>query len=212
MRPTPREVSGTGFGPSLRLTGFRIVRTVETGLGLFAVLVGFAVVGFLDAEVPALLFWLAVTLLLLGLHELAGGIFATSRGTVLRILEAAAGLATGVLAFLVAVFPGFGVATLIGFLFLGLFSFGASQIGVGLAEASMPPWSRGYLMAVGWLNLLPGPVLELMPGQPRLTFVLLASVALVVDGIALVMIGGNQGSKGTESVGRVPYRRGPSLK
>ncbi|HYY48712.1 MAG TPA: hypothetical protein VFA17_08535 [Thermoplasmata archaeon] len=170
------------------------MRTLETGLGLFAVLVGFAVLGFLDADVPALQFWLAATLLLLGLRELARGI--ASLRTLLGIFEAGAGLTTVVLAFLVAVFPGFGVATLFGFLFLGLFAYGGSQIGVGLSEASMPPWSRGYLMAVGWLNLLPGPLLQLMPGQPRLTFVLLASVALVVDGIALLVVAGGTVDRG----------------
>jgi uncharacterized membrane protein HdeD (DUF308 family) len=166
---------------------WRRTRLFDWTVAGISLLAGFTIAATLSADIPIHLVLLGIALMALGIREIALGVTSTGRTLPIRALKAAAGVASTGLGFLVAVFPSFGVATLIWFLFLGLFGFGAAQIGNGLAGAHLPPWLRGYFVAIGMFNLLLTPFLLIAPGRPRITLVLLLAVAVVANGIAIIV-------------------------
>jgi uncharacterized membrane protein HdeD (DUF308 family) len=166
---------------------WRRTRAFDWTVAGINLLAGFTVAASLSSDIPIHLVLLGIALMALGIREVALGVTSIGRTLPIRGLEAAAGVASTSLGFLVTVFPGFGVATLIWFLFLGLFSFGAAQIGNGLTGTQLPPWLRGYFVAIGTFNLLLTPFLLLAPGRPRITLILLLSAAVVANGIAILV-------------------------
>jgi uncharacterized membrane protein HdeD (DUF308 family) len=164
---------------------------VISGIDLVA---GFAVVASLSADLPTHMVILAIAIMALGIREVAIGVRSPDRTIPIRVIDVTSGLAATNLGFLVAVFPGFGGSTRIWFLFLGLFGFGAAQIWNGLEGKQLRPWLRGYLVAVGMINLLLTPFLLLAPGRPQVSLVLLLSAAVVVDGVAII-VGGWRGRR-----------------
>jgi uncharacterized membrane protein HdeD (DUF308 family) len=212
----PRRVGpSTGKDPSVHRTtvlGPRTLesvlgpRTLESVLGAFSIAVGFGLMAFPNADVLAVLFWSATVLVLFGIRGITTGIARSSQRRAIRVLEGVSGVAILGLGFVVSVFPGFGVANLFGFLYLGLLAFGVAHVGVGVGRADLPPWFRGYLVSVGTLNGLLGPILVLTPGQPRLVLILLAAVALVVNGVAVAVSARVMHREARKSVGAPPIR------
>jgi len=166
---------------------WRRTRAFDSVVAGISLLAGFTIAASLGADIPISLVLLGIALMALGIRGIAVGVTSTGRTIPFRALEWATGVASTGLGFLVAVFPSFGVATLIWFLFLGFFSFGAARLGNGLAGAHLPPWLRGYFVAIGMFNLLLTPFFVLAPGRPRITLVLLLAAAVVADGIAIVV-------------------------
>jgi uncharacterized membrane protein HdeD (DUF308 family) len=108
----------------------------------------------------------------------------------LRILSAIAGIISMViLALLVALFPGFGVLTLMILVSFGLIVYGFSRIFLAYALRTMVGWLRGMIVAVGVVDVILSVVVIVLPGLALLTFAVILSLVLLVSGTEMLISG-----------------------
>ena len=165
------------------------MRGLEVVAGLIAIVLGFYVILNQTIAILTLLVLLSWALILIGIRQIAMGAAAKWRPAGTRGLGVAAGVLSLILGFIVIAYPGLGVATLILLLFFGLVAFGVAEISVGAKARFIRGGLRGFFVVIGVLNLIFALVVLLFPKLGVLTLALLLSVALIVNGIELVVSG-----------------------
>jgi uncharacterized membrane protein HdeD (DUF308 family) len=138
--------------------------------------------------VAALVFWLSVGLLFLGLRSIGlvgyGGL---SNG--IKALSVIAGILSLILAVLVIVFPGYGVATLLWFVSFGLMVYGFGRMFLAYILKAAAGWMRGSMVAVGVFDVILSVLVLLLPEVSLLTLVVLLAVVLIVSGVEAIVSG-----------------------
>lgn len=165
------------------------IRALEILVGLIAIVVGFYVLVNQAVAVLTLVVFLSWALIVIGIRQIVMGVMARWRPAAVRGLGIMAGLLALALGFVVLVYPGLAIATLVWLLTLGLFVFGVSEISVGVGARLLRGWQRGLFVVIGVIDLILAPILLLMPSLAVLTLVILLSLVLVVNGISSVASG-----------------------
>jgi uncharacterized membrane protein HdeD (DUF308 family) len=158
-------------------TAFGVLVLIFPGLGITTLIVVLSV-GLLFASFRAISF--------LGLRPLPAS---------LRIAAAIAGIIGIILALLVALFPGYGDATLIVILSFGLLVYGVSRILQGYSHRATASWHRGTVVAVGVIDVVLSIVVLVLPSLALLTLAVILSVILIVSGLEMVLSGATGVSK-----------------
>jgi uncharacterized membrane protein HdeD (DUF308 family) len=158
-------------------TAFGVLVLIFPGLGITTLIVVLSV-GLLFASFRVISF--------LGLRPLP---------TSLKTAAAVTGIIGIVLALLVALFPGYGAATLIAILSFGLLVYGLSRILQGYSHRTTESWHRGTVVAVGVIDVVLSIVVLLLPTLALLTLAIILSVILIVSGLEMVVSGATGVSK-----------------
>lgn len=164
------------------------LRALEIVTGLSAIILGILVLIYPGWGVAALVFWLSVGLLFLGLRSIGlvgyGGL---SNG--IKALSVIAGILSLILAVLVIVFPGYGVATLLWFVSFGLMVYGFGRMFLAYILKAAAGWMRGSMVAVGVFDVILSVLVLLLPEVSLLTLVVLLAVVLIVSGVEAIVSG-----------------------
>jgi uncharacterized membrane protein HdeD (DUF308 family) len=158
-------------------TFFGILVLIFPGLGITTLIVVLSV-GLLFASFRAISF--------VGLRPLSAG---------LKVGTAIAGIIGIVLALLVALFPGYGAATLLVILSFGLLFYGLSRIFLGYSHRATKSWHRGTVVAVGVIDVVLSIVVLVLPNLALLTLAVILSAILIVSGLEMVVSGATGVSK-----------------
>ena len=166
----------------------RWLRGLEIVTGSLAMLLGVLVLLFPGWGVATLVLLLSIGLVFAGIRSISlVGFSRLPNG--LRILSAIAGIISLILALLVALFPGFGVLTLMILVSFGLIVYGFSRIFLAYALRTMVGWLRGMIVAVGVVDVILSVVVIVLPGLALLTFAVILSLVLLVSGTEMLISG-----------------------
>jgi uncharacterized membrane protein HdeD (DUF308 family) len=166
----------------------RWLRGLEIVTGSLAMLLGVLVLLFPGWGVATLVLLLSIGLVFTGIRSISlVGFSRLPNG--LRILSAIAGIISLILALLVALFPGFGVLTLMILVSFGLIVYGFSRIFLAYALRTMAGWLRGMIVAVGVVDVILSVVVIVLPGLALLTFAVILSLVLLVSGTEMLISG-----------------------
>lgn len=105
------------------------------------------------------------------------------------MLSVITGIISLILAFMVVIFPGYGVATLIWFVAFGLMIYGIGRIVLALRTQGDTWGTRGSMVAVGVLAVILSILVLALPGVSLLTLLVILSVVLVVGGAEALVSG-----------------------
>jgi uncharacterized membrane protein HdeD (DUF308 family) len=105
------------------------------------------------------------------------------------VLSVITGIISLILAFMVVIFPGYGVATLIWFVAFGLMIYGIGRIVLALRTQGDTWGTRGSMVAVGVLAVILSILVLALPGVSLLTLLVILSVVLVVGGAEALVSG-----------------------
>jgi uncharacterized membrane protein HdeD (DUF308 family) len=177
MHRQPGWFRGLELVFGLIATAFGVLVLIFPGLGVTTLIVVLSV-GLLFASFRAISF--------LGLGPLPAS---------LKVASAIAGVIGIILALLVAVFPGYGAATLIVILSFGLLVYGLSRIFYGYSHRATASWHRGTVVAVGVIDVALSAIVLVLPDLALLTLAVILSAILIVSGLEMVVSGATGVSK-----------------
>lgn len=164
------------------------LRALEIVTGLLAIMLGIIVIIYPDWGVATLVVWLSIALIFLGIRSIAlVGYDGVSNGV--KALSVITGIISLILAFLVVIFPGYGVATLIWFVAFGLMVYGIGRIILAYELNMTLGWTRGTMVAVGVVAVILSIFVLILPGVSLLTLLVILSVALIVGGAEALISG-----------------------
>ena len=164
------------------------LRALEIVTGLLAIILGITVLIYPDWGVATLIVWLSFGLIFLGIRSIAlVGVKGLSNGS--KVVSVITGILSLILAFLVIIFPGYGVATLIWFVAFGLLIYGIAMIVLAYVLKATPGYTRGWMVAIGVLDVILSVLVLLLPGASLLTLVIILAVVLLVSGVEMIVSG-----------------------
>jgi uncharacterized membrane protein HdeD (DUF308 family) len=164
------------------------LRGLEVATGLLSILFGVLVLAFPGLGVATLVVLLSIGLVFAGINAISLVGFSRLPNTV-RILSAIAGIISLILAFLVMLFPGYGVLTLMILVSYGLIVYGFSRIFLAYTLRTMVGWLRGMIAAAGVVDIILSVVVIALPGLALLTFAAILSLVLLVSGAEMIISG-----------------------
>jgi uncharacterized membrane protein HdeD (DUF308 family) len=164
------------------------LRALEIVTGLLAMLLGVLVLVFPGWGVSTLVVLLGIGLFFSGMRSISLLGFG-SLPNILKAVSAVAGIISLILGLLVAIFPGFGVLTLLLLVSYGLIIYGFSRIYIAYALKAVVSWIRGIIVVVGVLDIILSIVVIVLPGLALLTIAVIISIVLLVSGLEMVVSG-----------------------
>ena len=164
------------------------LRALEIITGIMSIILGITVLIYPDWGVATLIVWLSVGLMFIGIRSIAlVGVKGLSNGS--KALSVISGILSVILAFLVIIFPDYGVATLIWFVAFGLLIYGFTMMYLAYVLKETPGYTRGWMVAIGVLDVILSVLVLVLPGASLLTLVIILAVVLLVSGVEMIVSG-----------------------
>ncbi len=165
------------------------LRGLEIITGILTIVFGVLVLAYPAWAIETLILLLSIGLFFAGIRSIALiGYSSLSMG--LRALSAISGIISLILAAVVMLNPGYGVATLLIFVSFGLMLYGFGRIFLASSLKGTPGWIRGMSAVVGVSDVILSVAVILLPSLALLTLAVILSVVLVVSGIEMIISGG----------------------
>lgn len=163
-------------------------RALHLLLGVLSVVVAVIVLVFPGIGIALLVVLLAVGLLVLGFVGISLGLFGLRFSVAARLVSLIAGVIAVVFSLAALLDPGLGTRTLLFLLFVALAIYGIGGIAYGSVRRT-PSWVRGWLLALGVLDLVLAVVVLVVPALGLLFLVALLAVVLLLNGIKEIATG-----------------------
>jgi uncharacterized membrane protein HdeD (DUF308 family) len=109
--------------------------------------------------------------------------------TGLRVVSVIAGILMLIMAFLVSIFPGLAILTLLTLVSVGLLAFGISRIYEAYVLKIMASWIRGMIAALGVIDIILSILVLVLPGLTLLTLTAILAFALIISGAEMIVSG-----------------------
>jgi uncharacterized membrane protein HdeD (DUF308 family) len=166
------------------------LRGFEVVTGLLSLVFGFLVLVFPDWGVSTLVVLLSFGLIFAGFRSIfLVGFDILPTG--LRVISVIAGISMLIMGFLVSIFPGLAILTLLTLVSVGLIAFGISRIYEAYTLKTMTSWIRGIIAAVGVTDIILSILVLVLPELTLLTLTVLLAFALIISGAEMIVSGVN---------------------
>jgi uncharacterized membrane protein HdeD (DUF308 family) len=166
------------------------LRGFEVVTGLLSMVLGFLVLVFPGWGVSTFVILLSCGLIFAGLRSMFLVGF-DSLPTGLRVVSVIAGILMLIMAFLVSIFPGLAILTLLTLVSVGLIAFGISRIYEAYTLKTMASWIRGMIAAVGVIDIILSILVLVLPGLTLLTLTVFLAFVLIISGAEMIVSGAN---------------------
>jgi len=164
------------------------LRGFELVTGLLSMVLGFLVLVFPGWGVSTLVILLSFGLIFAAFRSIFLVGF-DSLPTGLRVVSVIAGILMLIMAFLVSIFPGLAILTLLTLVSVGLLAFGISRICEAYVLKIMASWIRGMIAALGVIDIILSILVLVLPGLALLTLTAILAFALIISGTEMIVSG-----------------------
>jgi uncharacterized membrane protein HdeD (DUF308 family) len=164
-------------------------RALDIFTGVLAIVLAIVALSDPAAGAALLIFLFAFALLFLGAWRLTRAMAHTSPPGWHRTVDALFGVLGIAIAFVVLLFPGLGLLSLVFLLYFGLVFIGIGWIIFGARRVSDPGWYRGFAVALGVFSLVAALVAILDVGVAILSLIFLLAFVLLLIGVGELISG-----------------------
>jgi uncharacterized membrane protein HdeD (DUF308 family) len=164
------------------------LRGFEVATGLLSLDLGVLVLVFPGWGVSTLVILLSFGLIFAGFRSIFLVGF-DSLPTGVRVVSVIAGILMLIMAFLVSIFPGLAILTLLTLVSVGLLAFGISRICEAYVLKIMASWIRGMIAALGVIDIILSILVLVLPGLALLTLTAILAFALIISGTEMIVSG-----------------------
>jgi uncharacterized membrane protein HdeD (DUF308 family) len=141
-----------------------------------------------DWSISTLVVVLSIGLFFMGIRSISlVGFSGLSNG--LKVLSVISGILSLILAIVVLLLPGYGLLTLLTLVSFGLMVYGFGRIFLASVSKATVGWARGWMVAVGVVDIILSILVLVLPGIALLTFAIILAVILLVSGAEMIASG-----------------------
>lgn len=163
------------------------LRALEVVTGLLSMVLGVLVLVFPDWGVSTLVVLLSIGLIFAGFRSISL-VGYSSLSKALRAVSVIAGIISLIFAFLVLIFPGIAILTLLILVSVGLIVYGFGRIYIASTLKTVG-WIRGMIAAVGVIDIILSIIVIILPSLALLTLAVILALALLVSGAEMIVSG-----------------------
>lgn len=161
-------------------------------IGILLIMLGIFVIFFSTLIILFLLFLIALALLFAGIGWIFNAIYNKKLNNKEIILNYSAGIMTIIIAIILMVLiigdPAFSIQILINIIALAFLFIGISRILIGFIDENYEKWYKGYLILVGFMNLLFAIIILLFPIIGYVFIITIIAISLILNGLARIIL------------------------